>query len=178
VTRRGILVLVLVALATLLVARGAVLAVQGPTQSEGRIDSISQIVAGLSNQPQQWLGRIVRVRAVVGGFVCPGRCAVHTSQPFAGLQSSEWYPFLTDPLADKATPSSQLLMLVEPRNHLLDRLSQLPLVGGIIPPGQRVAWYSTAVYRLRLQAGPCLVGKQPCFEGVLVDAIPGDPLAG
>jgi hypothetical protein len=57
---------------------------------------------------------------------------------------------------------------------------RIPLLGRLVPPAQRLA-IDEAVYRVRLQAAPCVTGGPPavqarCFVAVLVDAAPNSAL--
>jgi hypothetical protein len=177
--RRMVTVILVVLLAAVVATGGAGLASLSRGQDTGPIYSVSQVTIGLASHPRQWVGRTIRVQAAVGGLDCPGRCTDRAMPTWDSLQRGDWLLQLID--ADRNSVAftsgmapATLVVALDPRGPLVDALSRVPILDTLIP-GQQVAWYGTAVYRLRLQGRPCPVSQTGCYEGVLVDAISSDP---
>jgi hypothetical protein len=173
------LIILLVAFLPIAVGAGILVVRDGTEAAGGPVYSVSQVTMGLVYHPRQWVGRTVRVQAAVGGLDCPGRCTDRAGPTWDSLQRGDWLLQLID--ADRNSVAftsgmapATLEVGLEPRGPLVDALSRIPLLDSLIP-GQRVAWYGTTVYRLRLRARPCLAAPGGCYEGVLPDAIPSAP---
>jgi hypothetical protein len=110
--------------------------------------------------PRRWIGRTVRVR---------GRAAMDRSwsAPDSIVTSIE----LLDPGTPGGTTGLSLAWGgADPR---LVALRSLPLIGGLAPRPQVLHFGTRATYRVRLRAataGAC--ESPPCYEAVLLDALP------
>ena len=161
-------VLILILL-TVLVLGGAARVIRDSSQDGGPVFTPSQVVAGLARNPQQWVGRTVKVRGVVGAFMCPSPCLNNTDLSWASIQRGLIVPMLEDPGATLYTGQQNpafLELAAEPRSPLLDSLSRLPVIGHLIPR-QEARLDGPTVYRLRLHVRSC---RGTCIVGVLTDA--------
>lgn len=53
---------------------------------------------------------------------------------------------------------------------MLAFLGKIPWFGMIVPE-QKVAWRTSTIYVVRIEASPCVGGIDQCYEGVLDNAI-------
>jgi hypothetical protein len=167
--------LVVVLLAAIVVAGGTIVATQGRAQPEGPIYSELQVVKGLTSHPQLWVGRTIRVRGISSDLICSGTCSDSPGPPqLEAILRGEWLPTLRDTSNTEGPGPSDLPILLKPRSSLVEMFSRIPGLGSLLP-GRTVAWKTPAVYQLRIQARPCIMGIDYCYEGVLTDAIPTVP---
>jgi hypothetical protein len=141
-------------LGLLLAAVLAVAAFAG-RHEQRHVYSVAQVRAGLVDHPQAWVGQTVQVRGVA--WPCLGRatgpCLVRS-------------PILTDPEADAG-----LAFAPQRANLLLAFIRTVPLVGKLLPPGQRLHWGELASHRVQIRDVPLVSCTYwPCYEVVLVDA--------
>jgi hypothetical protein len=177
--------------ALLLLVLGSVvlLAVQQP--DDGQVYTVAQVQAGLQRAPAAWIGRIIRVRALVTGIVlqvpmhrrggavssvsvlvalpgpyCPtSSIGCGTAPTF--LASS---PISTVQLSDTARTSTAptLLAVVQSAPPWLALLRRIPGIRQLLARPQAVNLIGVATYRLRLIAtSGCW---QMCTGAVLLDA--------
>jgi hypothetical protein len=121
--------------------------------------SIAQVQQGVAARPRAWLGRAVSVRAIAYGcWAVGGR----------DTANCRWRPGLVDRIGQ----TDALALTWAAQSPLLHVLRHLPVIGGLVPAAQVTHWDIPAIYRIRLQAGPCSVpGDHPCAEAVLLDAL-------
>jgi len=152
-----------VAVAGLVLAGGLALVVSTVSTGGGALApvyTVSELRAGLADNPHAWLGHTTLVRGVALGPACPP----NASCVFA-------WPALVD--ADAAGPGSSLLLSMGPANSLLALLRRLPLVGRLVPGPQLLRWGRPAVYRVQVRdaAGTAPNGTRH-YEAVLLDPAP------
>jgi hypothetical protein len=149
------------ALAGLVLAGGLALVVSTVSTGAGAfapIYTVSELRAGLADNPHAWLEQTVLVRGVALGPACPP----NASCVFA-------WPALVD--ADATGPGSSLLLSMGPANSLLALLRRLPLVGRVVPGPQLLRWGRPAVYRVRVRDAAGMSPRRTRhYEAVLLDA--------
>jgi hypothetical protein len=130
----------------------------------GPVYTLGQLHALLARGPDEWAGRTVLVRGMVGVTVC--------AVPVTGALCSTPRYSLRDP--DPRALSDQLALTLGAGDPLLTSLRREPLLGAILPAAQAVVWGAVATYRVQLRtpadAGSC--DALPCVEAVLLDATP------
>jgi hypothetical protein len=119
------------------------------------IYTVASLRAQLLQEPDQWVDRTVRVRAV------PAICD----------PCGTWLPGFVDP-GPHATEQFLPIVPGDPP-PLLATLRRLPLVGLLAPQPQVLVWDRPAVYRVRLRRIDCLSAQdRVCAAAVLLDAAP------
>jgi hypothetical protein len=155
--RRRLLIPLCLALTAILVLGVAVLALGSLDRVNGPTYTLAQVEAGLRRHPSAWVGRTIRLEAVV------------TSQPL-GCPSG---PSLVCQIVSPLTVYSSDILLVSPEpDPFLDRLRALPAIGPLLPGPQPSSGDGT--FRVTIRAAPTgyLCPRRPCFEAVLPDAGP------
>jgi hypothetical protein len=152
-----------VALTGLVLAGGLALVVSTVSTGVGAfgpVYTVSELQAGLADNPHAWLGHTVLVRGVALGPACPS----NASCVFA-------WPALVD--ADAPPLRSFLPLSMGPANPLLALLRRLPLVGRLVPRPQLLRWGRPASYRVQVQdaAGTSPNGTRR-YAAVLLDPAP------
>ena len=136
-----------VALTGLVLAGGLALVVSTVSTGVGAfgpVYTVSELQAGLADNPHAWLGHTVRVRGVALGrglglgLSCPSNASCLFS-----------WPALVD--ADATGPHSVLPLSMGPANPLLALLRRLSLVGRLVPGPQLLRWGRPAIYRVQVQ---------------------------
>ena len=152
-----------VALSGLVLVGGLALGVSTVSTGGGAfapVYTVSELRAGLADNPRAWLGHTMLVRGVALGPACPP----NASCVFA-------WPALVD--ADATGPGSSVPLSMGPANSLLALLRRLPLVGRLVPGQQLLRWGRPAVYRVQVRDA---VGTSPRgtrhYEAVLLDPAP------
>jgi hypothetical protein len=134
----------------------------GTGSDSSPVYSMAQIQAHLTQQPERWLGRTVRLWALAQP--CPT-----WGSPHSALQCAGWRPVLVDP--DDTALDPPLPLVTGSRTPLLGLLRRLPLVGGLLPV-QRLVWERPQAYRVRLLRArtprSCLASS--CYQALLLDA--------
>jgi hypothetical protein len=155
-----------VALAGLVLAGGLALVVSTVSPGVGAfapVYTVSELRAGLTDNPRAWLGHTMLVRGVALGPACPP----NASCVFA-------WPALVD--VDATGPGSSVPLSMGPANSLLALLRRLPLVGRLVPGPQLLRWGRPAVYRVQVghAAGTSPNGTRGTrhYEAVLLDPAP------
>ncbi len=176
----------------LLVILGSVVVLAVRQQpGDSRVYTVAQVQAGLRHAPASWIGRTIRVRAMVTGIVLP--VTMHSragaaSQvsvvvalpgpycPTASMGCGMAPKFLAPgpltmvQLSDAAmtSPGPTLLARVQSEPSWLTLVRRIPWIGGLFAPPQTVNLLGFATYRLRLlSTSGC---RQICSEAVLLDA--------
>jgi hypothetical protein len=149
------------ALAGLVLAGGLALVVSTLSTGVGAfapVYRVSELRAGLADNPHAWLGHTMLVRGVALGLACP---------PQASCVVFAW-PTLVD--ADATGPGRSLPLSMGPASSLLALLRRLPLVGRLVPGPQLLRWGRPAVYRVQVRdaAGTSPNGTRH-YEAVLLD---------
>jgi hypothetical protein len=124
-------------------------------QEQGSVYSVAQVRADLVDHPQVWVGQTVQVRGIAWPCLgwATGPCLARS-------------PILTDPEADAG-----LAFAPQEANLLLAFIRTVPLVGKLLPSGQRPHWGELASHRVQIRAVPLVSCTYwPCYEVVLVDA--------
>jgi hypothetical protein len=151
-------------LAVALLCGGPLLLIAASNPSPPPVYSEAAVQMNIIRSPGAWIGRTVRVRALVGNS-----CA--TWMGGANPACISWQPALLDPSAPSA--ASALPLVGAPQPPLLAALRQLPLVGGLVQSPQRIRWGALTTYRVRLSVAPTtLCGAVRCYEALLLDAAP------
>jgi hypothetical protein len=180
----------LVAALVLVLSGVLVLAVRQP-RDESRVYSVAQVQAGLQRAPASWIGRTIRVRALVTGIGLPGllqhrhgtlssvSVVVALPGPYCPTASigcgvaptfQAPSPNTTVQLSDRAGTSAAptLLAVVQAAPSWLALLRRIPGIGGLFAPPMPVTLVGIATYRLRLlSTAGC---RQLCIAAVLLDA--------
>jgi hypothetical protein len=129
----------------------------------GKVYTLSELEARLARVPGSWLARPLRVWALAQP--CPT-----AGSPHAALHCLTFKPVLVDP--DDMSLTAPLPLADAPGNSFHDLLSNVPLIGSLLPL-QAVRWDRPAVYRLRLLAPPAGTCADPgCYTAVLLDGVP------
>lgn len=125
-----------------------------------RVYTVAQVRAIMARDPNEWVGRTVRVqgRVVITLLACPynGRFWCHA------IQWAEIDPDVPGP--------RPLLVVPESANPLLAALRRLPVVGRYVP-ASRALREGRGVFRIRLRATPhCpfLSANPSCANAVLL----------
>jgi hypothetical protein len=178
------------ALLLLVLGSVVVLAVQ-QQPDDGQVYTVAQVQAGLQRAPTAWIGRIIRVRALVTGIVlqvpmhrrggasssvsvlvalpgpnCPTSSIGCGTSPTFPASS----PISTVQLSDTARTSMAptLLAMVQSAPPWLALLRRIPGIRQLLARPQAVNLIGVATYRLRLIAtSGCW---QMCTGAVLLDA--------
>jgi len=119
-----------VALSGLVLVGGLALGVSTVSTGGGAfapVYTVSELRAGLAENPRAWLGHTMLVRGVALGPACPP----NASCVFA-------WPALVD--ADATGPGSSVPLSMGPANSLLALLRRLPLLGRLVPGPQLLRW--------------------------------------
>jgi hypothetical protein len=143
-----------------LLALGALVLVQaaGP-QTGGPVYTVAALRAHLAQEPQAWVDRPLRVRALAGA------CTAWLEMPHEG-PCLHWQPELMDPQDE-----GEVLPLVSgPIPPPVAFLRRLPLIGDIAPGPQFPRWDGVDVYRVQVHALSCGIHLPPCYEALLLDA--------
>lgn len=163
--RRPALVPAVLLLAALLCALPLSLATRAvdPGPVAGPAYTLAALDADLARRPRAWLGRTLRLRALLGGK-CTGMAGLYTQS------CASWEMALTDPAGDPAVAPLPLAWGAAP--PLIAALRRLPLLGGLVAPPQIVHSSATAIYRIRLQTTSCTVldDGPVCYGALLLDA--------
>jgi hypothetical protein len=163
-------------IAPALVALGA-LALMLPLAEARPVFPVAIVDAGLSERPDAWVGRTIRVEGVIYGTWCDvtAPCARLDGSPESLFRVAGGDRFVLvsaqDPPPhqyDVQQPS--LLLALGPAGSLLTALRRLPLIGGLSPPPQRFEWGVPTVLQVRLQPRSCpFSSRRWCYEGVVLD---------
>ena len=138
----------------------------GGPRGQGPVYTVAQVEAELAGQPERWLGRTVRLRAIADP--CP-----MWGSPSMGLHCLNAQPVLVDQEGSRA---DSLPLTWRQQGALLASLRGVPLLGKLVPAPQVLGWEARATYRVRLRAAPATnCGYLRCYEAVLLDAAPGSP---
>lgn len=124
----------------------------------GPVYTVAVLRAHLAHDPHGWVGRPLWVQGLAVRSV-----RLHTPDSGSVVLAQ---PYLLDPVTLAVT-----LPLVRASAALLwARLRQLPLLGGLLPPPQRVQWGTLACYRIVVRAAgsPETPGG---YAAVLLDAL-------
>ncbi len=117
----------------------------------GPVYTVAQVQTGLQRAPRSWVGRTVRIRAIL-------RCCQLAPSPAP--------PALLD--ADGSSADA-LLAYWHGANPLLDIVRRLPLLSSLV----RHSYGQMSVYRVQLQPGAQLgCGYRTCYSAFLVDGGP------
>jgi hypothetical protein len=134
--------------------------------------TVAVLRAYLARQPEAWLDRPLRVRAIAHrplrvrqvADACSAWTGPERTSPCMKLQ-----PEITDP--STATGTAALPLAPGPVPSLVAVLRRLPLIGTIAPLPQEPHWDALAVYRIELHALWCGPAQPPCaYEALLLDA--------
>jgi hypothetical protein len=163
-TRRSGLVPAILLLAALLCALPLSLAARaleaGPVA--GPVYSMAALDGGLVRRPRAWLGRTLRVHALLGGK-CTAMAGLYTQS------CASWELALTDPAGDQDIVPLPLAWGAAP--PLIAALRRLPLLKLLVPAPQVVHSSAAAIYRIRLQTTSCTALDGPvCYGALLLDA--------
>ena len=132
--------------------------------SSGTIYSLAAVQAGLARDPDVWVNRTVRVRAIATGCMAPAGPA--RISPCAEVAGGLYGVGATNTIS--YTPVTD-----GPSDPWLSFLRRLPLLGSLAPPAQRLDWGVTGAYRVRFRLAPTgLCGGGACVNAVLLDAAP------
>ena len=163
--RRPALVSAVLLLAALLFALPLSLATRALATSPaaGPVYTLAALDADLARRPRAWLGRTLRVQALLGGK-CVAMVGLYTQS------CASWEMALTDPAGDQAVAPLPLTWGDPP--SLIALLRRLPLLGWLAPPPQIAHSSATATYRIKLQTTPCaaLDDGPVCYGAQLLDA--------
>jgi hypothetical protein len=155
------LLLVLVAL---VLGTGIAAMISASRSNQARAHTVAEVLANLARSPDTWVGRTVRVRAVVAS-----RCAAWLGGP--APVCATWQPALVDPAAAGADPPLPIQPMAQP--PLLGGLRRLPFAGRLVPAPQHLHWGMPATYRVLLSIAPSSrCDRGPCYEALLLDAAP------
>lgn len=142
---------------------GGALLVAWNNPAPSPVYAVSTVRAGLSRAPGAWVGRTVRVRAVV-------RDSCLTWMGGDNPACISWRPALLDASAPSATGA--LPLRAAPQLPLLAALRRLPLTRWLVGTPQQIRWGVPTTYNVRLKAAPTTVcGSARCYEVVLLDAL-------
>lgn len=123
----------------------------------GPIYSVPQIDAALRRDPASLVGRVVRVRGIVG--FCPVRAGCPPNVPPV-LNARLGTPSLDPPLQLDYGPDTMLL----------STLRGLPVLGALVPQRPPLEDGYQGILRVRIEpVPPGLCFEHLCFEGVLQD---------
>jgi hypothetical protein len=152
-----------VALSGLVLAGGLALVVSTVSTGVGALGpvyTVSELQAGLADNPHAWLGHTVLLRGVALVPACPPNASCVVA-----------WPALVD--AEAPPPRSYLPLSMGPANPLLALLRRLPLVGRLVPGPQVLRWGRPARYRVQVQdaAGTSPNGTRH-YAAVLLDPAP------
>lgn len=128
--------------------------------------TLSNLLVTLQRDPNDWLGRVVRVRAIAAG----------TPRWLPAAGSLTRIADMRQPRLVDAGAGASVPLLFSPSDRLLAALRRLPLIGPAVPSAQQPRWGEPAVYRIQIQRriNPAC---SSCYEAVLLDAAPGATLA-
>jgi hypothetical protein len=129
-----------------------------------RLYTLAEVRAHLRDGPSRWVGRTVRLRAMLMG------CQQTPSNlGWASCAPVPWQPVLTDPAGPGAV--NPLPVRWGGPDPLLASLRAMPLVGRFVPGPQTARWGVLATYRVRLTvaAAHTLCLSTVCYEAVLLD---------
>lgn len=153
--RRSLGVSLLLALTALAPSTVAILAAGSWHRVDSPTYSLAQVEAGLRHHPFAWVGRTIRLKAIV------------TWQPLD-------CPSGPAPVCQTVSPltvySSQILLVHPEPDPFLDRLRSLSALGPLLPRPQPLV--GRGIFRVRLQPAPAgsPCGPQPCYWAILPDA--------
>lgn len=122
--------------------------------------SVAALRASLARDPQDWSGRVVRVRATL--TIDPTR-SYCPAGPMSCLISSP--PILIDPR--HVDPSVGLEVVYGAPDPLWAALRRFEILRALAPRPQTLRWGRLTTYRVRLHAAP---GCRPCTFALLLDA--------
>jgi hypothetical protein len=122
---------------------------------------VAALQAHLEREGAAWLGRTVRVRAVLAP--CGG------ISPHGGRPCLNFGPWLVDSAGGPAAGSLPLQLGPAPQPLALVR--RIPLLDRLLPGPQALSWDAVAVYRVRL-VGCTSPAVPTCYAAVLLDAAP------
>jgi hypothetical protein len=144
--------------------------------ASGPVYTVAQVVNGAIHHPNDWDGRYVRVRAIASVSlltILQGRTQHTQANP----------QILLSPIPDARSAAvgldGMIQVLTGREDGLLSFLRRLPVIGGTMPPPQRVSMTHAATYLLQVHLAARGCNFSPCVAAILVDAAPGaDPSAG
>lgn len=151
-----------VAVLVTVAARGLSARADGPTYT------LAQVEAGLARHPAAWVGRTIRLRALVAWqpLDCAGR-----SPACANVFSLTEYAADGQATTILQTVLTSRVLYAHPRpDLLLGHLRALPGLGALLPRPQPLL--SMGIYMVRLQAAPAgfPCGSRACYWAVIPDA--------
>jgi hypothetical protein len=134
------------------------------TADTGHAYTIAEVQTVLAHHADTWRGRTIRVRGVVRGcpYGYPDLCA-------------SWQPELRESQTRLAEAGAGLLLVPEPARSdaLTTLLRRIPWVRTLVRGPQVVQWGVAATYQVHLQAvAGSHCGGSPCYEALLLDAVP------
>jgi hypothetical protein len=161
--RRAVLALLgTVGLLVLILASGVMFARACGLGASSRTYTVAAIQVGLRHDRAAWLGRTIRVRAVLTA------CSTWSGAPGASV-CVDRRPALLDAMG--AATAGPLPLAWGAEHPVLALLRALPVVGGMVPGPQAPVWGVAATYRVRLEVGRCAAsGVAPCWRALLLDS--------
>jgi hypothetical protein len=136
----------------------------------GRVYSLAQVEDGLLKNPKAWLGRTVRVRAVISVLAAP--CSLIVGG--CGRAPASYYALEAPPAASTQDPSSliqPLPLTVGTADSVSQTLQRIPLLRNLVPGPPRLL--EPGVVRVRLaptQAPVCALIL--CYQALLLGPPP------
>jgi hypothetical protein len=152
----------------LVLAGCAALAMMRPT-SQDPVYSVSTLRADLRRDPEAWVGRTVRVRAIAQVCeVCGGQ---QVRLPGTGTDAAGSLPLMLLMPAEATGGAEPLPLVIAPGSPRLEFLRHVPLLDHLVPAPQTIQWAVVAVYRVQLRVAICAAGvPPPCYATVVLDA--------
>jgi hypothetical protein len=136
-------------------------------EAGGPVYSIAALDAKLAHDPAAWLGATVQVRAVLGQ-VC--LATTHSYPPSCATVQLT----LADPNPTSTAPALPLAW--DPQSTVSTVLRRIPLLRALMPPAQTLHAGGPAVYRIKVQHGPCVQSPATaCYGAILLGADPPYP---
>lgn len=124
----------------------------------GPIYSVALARAAIARQPNAWVGRTIRLRAIafpLAGTGCP------QVQPMcAAVLLTDSASGLDDAATLRAYPG--------PTDALWQLVRRLPLGDRFVPAGPAIDWAVPAIYRVRFVSQPFAVCTAPCLAAQIL----------
>jgi hypothetical protein len=132
---------------------------RGAPPAAGQIYTVSQVQAGLLQNPAAWTDRTVWLRGTAMDFPCPP--GFSTCGPQTVL------------VGDGPNPPvfAQLPVVVQQSKDLARFLRRIPWLDTLLPQAPSLRWNELATYRIRVQTLPCAPMSPAYFEAVVLDEV-------